>query len=53
MIVTEMGVIEVVQGKGFVLRELAPGVTVDDIKAATAAPIVVEGEIKEMVMPAE
>lgn len=53
MIVTEMGVIEVVQGKGFVLRELAPGVTVDDIKAATAAPIIVEGEIKEMVMPAE
>lgn len=53
MIVTEMGVIDVVQGKGFVLKELAPGVTVEDIQAATEAPIIVEGEIKEMVMPAE
>ena len=53
MIVTELGVIEVVEGKGFVLREMAPGVTVEDIKAATAAPIIVEGEIKEMVMPPE
>ena len=52
MIVTEMGVIEVTD-RGFELRELAPGVTVDDIKAATAAPIIVEGEIKEMCMPAE
>ena len=53
MIVTEMGVIDVVPGKGFVLKELAPGVTVEDIQAATEAPIIVEGEIKEMVMPAE
>ena len=52
MIVTEMGVIEVTD-RGFELRELAPGVTVDDIQAATAAPIIVEGEIKEMCMPAE
>ena len=52
MIVTEMGVIEVTD-RGFELRELAPGVTVEDIKAATAAPIIVEGEIKEMCMPAE
>ena len=52
MIVTEMGVIEITD-RGFELRELAPGVTVDDIKAATAAPIIVEGEIKEMCMPAE
>ena len=50
MIVTEMGVIEITD-RGFELRELAPGVTVDDIKAATAAPIIVEGEIKEMCMP--
>ena len=53
MIVTEMGVTDVVPGKGFVLKELAPGVTVEDIQAATEAPIIVEGEIKEMVMPAE
>lgn len=52
MIVTEMGVIDVTE-KGFVLRELAPGVSVEDIQAATGAPIIVEGEIKEMVMPPE
>ena len=52
MIVTEMGVIEVTD-RGFELRELAPGVTAEDIQAATAAPVIVEGEIKEMVMPAE
>ena len=50
LIVTEMGVIEVTD-RGFELRELAPGVTVEDIQAATAAPIIVEGEIKEMCMP--
>lgn len=51
LIVTEMGVIEITE-RGFELRELAPGVTVEDIKAATAAPLIVEGEIKEMAMPA-
>ena len=52
MIVTEMGVIEVTE-KGFVLKEIAPGVTVEEILAATAAPLVVEGEIKTMVVPPE
>lgn len=52
LIVTEMGVIEVTD-KGFELKELAPGVSVEDIKAATAAPLIVEGEIKTMVMPPE
>ena len=52
MIVTEMGVIDITE-RGFELRELAPGVTVEDIQAATGAPIIVEGEIKEMVMPPE
>ena len=52
MIVTEMGVIEITE-KGFELKELAPGVTVEDIQAATAAPLIVEGEIKTMVMPPE
>lgn len=52
MIVTELGVIDVTE-RGFELRELAPGVTAEDIQAATGAPIIVEGEIKEMVMPPE
>ena len=51
-IVTEMGVIDVTE-KGFVLRELAPGVTLEDIQAVTAAPLIVEGEIKTMVLPPE
>ena len=51
-IVTEMGVIDVTE-KGFVLRELAPGVTLEDIQAVTAAPLVVEGEIKTMAVPPE
>ena len=52
MIVTEMGVIEITD-KGFELKELAPGFSVEDIQAATAAPLIVEGEIKTMVMPPE
>lgn len=47
-IVTELAVLEVVPGKGFVLLERAPGVTVEDIRKATAGKLVVEGEIPEM-----
>ena len=52
MIVTELGVLEITD-KGFTLRELAPGVSIEDMQAATGAPIVIDGEIKEMVMPPE
>jgi 3-oxoacid CoA-transferase subunit B len=47
-IVTELAVLEVVPGKGFVLLERAPGVTVEDIRKATAGKLVVEGDIPEM-----
>lgn len=47
-IVTELAVLEVVPGKGFVLLERAPGVTVEEIRKATAGKLVVEGEIPEM-----
>jgi 3-oxoacid CoA-transferase subunit B len=47
-IVTELAVLDVVPGKGFVLLERAPGVTVDEIRNATAGKLVVEGEIPEM-----
>jgi len=33
---------------GFKLLERAPGVSVDDIKAATEGRLVIEGEIPEM-----
>ncbi|MFM7015432.1 MAG: CoA transferase subunit B [Bacteroidota bacterium] len=47
-IVTELAVLEVVPGKGFVLLERAPGVTVEEIRKATAGKLTVEGEIPEM-----
>jgi 3-oxoacid CoA-transferase subunit B len=47
-IVTELAVLEVVPGKGFVLLERAPGVTVEDIRKATAGKLVIEGDIPEM-----
>ena len=47
-IVTELAVLEVMPGKGFVLLERAPGVTVEDIRKATAGKLIVEGDIPEM-----
>jgi 3-oxoacid CoA-transferase subunit B len=47
-IVTELAVVEVIPGKGFKLLERAPGVTVEEIKKATAGTLIVEGEIPEM-----
>ncbi|RZS99185.1 CoA transferase subunit B [Aquimarina brevivitae] len=46
-IVTNMAVIEVTD-KGFKLIERAPGVSVEDIKKATAGTLIVEGTIPEM-----
>ncbi len=46
-IVTNLAVIEVTN-KGFKLLERAPGVTVDEIKAATEGALIVEGEIPEI-----
>jgi len=46
-VVTNLALIEVDQ-KGFLLRELAPGVTVDEVRAATAAPLRVAADVREM-----
>lgn len=46
-IVTNLAVLDVVS-EGFKLMERAPGVSIDDIKAATAGRLVVEGEIPEI-----
>jgi len=48
-IVTELAVLDVLPEGGFKLLERAPGITVDQIKAATAGKLIVEGEIPEMV----
>jgi len=47
LIVTEMAVIEVTP-KGLVLKELAPGVTVEQVKAATEAELIVAPDLKFM-----
>ncbi len=46
-IVTNLAVIDVTD-RGFELRERAPGVSVDEIRAATAGTLVVEGDIPEI-----
>jgi len=49
-IVTELGVYEIVPEGGFKLLERAPGISVDEIRNATAGKLIVEGDIKEMVI---
>lgn len=47
-IVTELAALDVVPGVGFVLRERAPGVSVEQIKNATRGKLIIEGDIPEM-----
>jgi 3-oxoacid CoA-transferase subunit B len=47
-VVTNLAFVEVVPGRGFVLREVAPGVTVDDVRKATGAPLTVAPDVSEM-----
>jgi 3-oxoacid CoA-transferase subunit B len=49
-VVTELGVYDIVPGGGFRLVERAPGVSIDDIRKATAGKLIVEGDVKEMVI---
>jgi 3-oxoacid CoA-transferase subunit B len=48
-VVTELGVFDITE-RGFELKELAPGVTMEEVIAKTDGRLVVEGEIKEMVV---
>ncbi len=43
-VVTELGMFDITE-RGFELREIAPGVTVDEIRAKTAGRLVIEGDI--------
>jgi len=49
-IVTELAVLEVLPEGGFKLLERAPGVSVEEIKKATAGKLIIEGEVPEMVI---
>jgi 3-oxoacid CoA-transferase len=46
-VVTDLAYVDV-DADGFLLREVAPGVTVDDVKAATGAPLRVASDVKDM-----
>jgi len=46
-VVSNLAVLEITD-KGFKLLERAPGVSVDDIKAATEGTLIIEGDIPEM-----
>lgn len=46
-VVTDLAYMEITQ-RGFELKELAPGVTVEQVKNATEGTLVVEGDIPEM-----
>src|SRR6187431_344605 len=47
-IVTELAVVDVLPQGGFKLLERAPGISVEDIKKATAGKLIIEGDIPEM-----
>ncbi len=48
-VVTDLAVIDITPD-GFVLRETAPGISVDEIKAKTSGRLMVDKDLKEMVL---
>lgn len=47
-IVSDLAVLEIAPEGGFILKERAPGVSVDEIKAKTAGKLLIFGEVPEM-----
>jgi 3-oxoacid CoA-transferase subunit B len=50
-VVTDLAVVDVT-AEGFVLREVAPGVTPDEVVEKTGAPLSVPGDVPTMALPA-
>ena len=46
-VVTELGVFDITE-RGFELREIAPGVTIDEMRSQTEGRLVIEGDIPEI-----
>jgi 3-oxoacid CoA-transferase len=46
-VITDLAVLDITD-RGFVLREVAPGVTADNVRQATAAPISVSSDLTDM-----
>jgi 3-oxoacid CoA-transferase subunit B len=49
-VITDLAVLDVVPGRGFVLRERAPGWSAAEIQERTAARLTVEGETPEIIV---
>lgn len=47
-IVSDLAVLEIAPEGGFILKERAPGITVEEIKSKTEGKLIIEGEIPEM-----
>lgn len=47
-IVTELGVYEIAKEGGFRLLERAPGISIEQIKKATAGKLIIDGDVPEM-----
>jgi acyl CoA:acetate/3-ketoacid CoA transferase beta subunit len=47
-IVSDLAVLEIAPGGGFILRERAPGISVEEIQSKTAGKLIIEGEVPEM-----
>jgi 3-oxoacid CoA-transferase subunit B len=50
-VITDLAVVDITPG-GFVLRELAPGVTADEVREKTDAPLTDADDLAEMALPA-
>jgi 3-oxoacid CoA-transferase subunit B len=46
-VVTDMAVLDLSK-EGFILKEFAPGLSIDDVKAATEAPLTIDPEVREI-----
>lgn len=47
-IVSDLAILEIAPEGGFILKERAPGITVEEIKSKTEGKLIIEGEIPEM-----